>query len=134
MPILPDGNTARAALLAVAADMPATRKLTGFLSHKANQGCNRCYFQAEREPGRPGATGCMSYYTKGTCRNRSKEEVFQQAQEYKAATTKDIIIRGVASTYSKEAFPVFCIQAQQPTHCTLAANHNKYVQVYLHTV
>ena len=31
MPILPDGNTARAALLAVAADMPATRKLTGFL-------------------------------------------------------------------------------------------------------
>jgi len=40
MPILPDGNTARVALLAVAADMPATRKLTGFLSHKANQGCN----------------------------------------------------------------------------------------------
>ena len=30
----------------------------------------------------------MSYYTKGTCRNRSKEEVLQQAQEYKAATTK----------------------------------------------
>jgi len=88
MPILPDGNTARAALLAVAADMPATRKLTGFLSHKANQGCNRCYFQAEREPGRPGAMGCMSYYSKGTCCNRSKEEVFQQAQEYKAATTK----------------------------------------------
>ena len=88
MPILPDGNIARAALLGVAADMPATRKLTGFLCHKANLGCNRCYFQAEREPGRPGATGRMSYYTQRTCRNRSKEDPFQQAQEFKAAATK----------------------------------------------
>ena len=88
MPILPDGNIARAALLGVAADMPATRKLTGFLCHKANLGCNRCYFQAEREPGHPGATGRMSYYTQLTCCTRSKEEAFQQAQESKAAATK----------------------------------------------
>ena len=32
-----------AALLAVACDIPAGRKVCGFLSHKANFGCSRCY-------------------------------------------------------------------------------------------
>lgn len=34
MPIIPNENIARAALLGVVADMPATRKLTGYLCHK----------------------------------------------------------------------------------------------------
>ena len=33
----------RAALLAVACDLPAGRKVCGFLSHSANLGCSRCY-------------------------------------------------------------------------------------------
>ena len=33
----------RAALLAVACDLPAGRKVCGFLSHSANFGCSRCY-------------------------------------------------------------------------------------------
>ena len=33
----------RAALLLVACDMPASRKVCGFLSHSANLGCHRCY-------------------------------------------------------------------------------------------
>ena len=42
---LPGSNdkVVKAALLAVACDMPASRKVCGFLSHSANLGCNRCY-------------------------------------------------------------------------------------------
>ena len=38
--------TMRAALLAVTADLPALRKITQFLGHKADLGCSRCKFQA----------------------------------------------------------------------------------------
>lgn len=42
---LPDNNTVsvRCALLCVACDLPAGRKVCGFLSHTANFGCSRCY-------------------------------------------------------------------------------------------
>ena len=42
---LPDSTekTVRVALLAVACDMPASRKVCGFLSLSANLGCPRCY-------------------------------------------------------------------------------------------
>ena len=42
---LPDSSEkiVRVALLAVACDMPASRKVCGFLSHSANLGCPRCY-------------------------------------------------------------------------------------------
>ena len=42
---LPDGTVhlVRGALLTVACDMPASRKVCGFLSHSANLGCPRCY-------------------------------------------------------------------------------------------
>ena len=33
----------RTALLCVACDLPASRKLGGFLGHSANLGCSRCY-------------------------------------------------------------------------------------------
>ena len=33
----------RCALICVACDLPAVRKVCGFLSHSANLGCNRCY-------------------------------------------------------------------------------------------
>ena len=41
----PDGSmhVVRASLLTVACDMPASRKVCGFLSHSANLGCPRCY-------------------------------------------------------------------------------------------
>ena len=38
-----DNKIIRAALLAVACDMPASRKVCGFLCHSANLGCNRYY-------------------------------------------------------------------------------------------
>ena len=36
-------RTIRAALLSVACDLPASKKVCGFLSHSANLGCSRCY-------------------------------------------------------------------------------------------
>ena len=46
----------RAALLSVASDLPAIRKITQFLGHKADLGCTRCKFRAEREAGTVGAS------------------------------------------------------------------------------
>ncbi len=57
----------RAALLAVAADLPAIRKVTQFLGHKADLGCTRCKFRAKREPHTAGASGKMSYFTPSRC-------------------------------------------------------------------
>ena len=36
-------NTSRCALLAVACDLPAARKVCGFLSYSANLGCSGCF-------------------------------------------------------------------------------------------
>ncbi len=69
--------TMRAALMAVTADLPALRKLTQFLGHKANFGCSRCKFQAEREPGTVGASGRMSYFTSSSSPGREHGEVVE---------------------------------------------------------
>lgn len=53
----------KAALFAVAADLSAIRKISQFLGHKADFGCSRCKFKAEREPHTIGASGKMSYFT-----------------------------------------------------------------------
>lgn len=39
----PEPVTIRAALLCCASDIPAARKLCGFLGHQANRGCSHCY-------------------------------------------------------------------------------------------
>ena len=56
-----NGNMMRAALIAVSCDLPAARKVSQFLGHKANKGCSRCEFEAQRENGN--VTGRMSYFT-----------------------------------------------------------------------
>ena len=88
LPLLKDGSMVRAALLGVAADMPAARKVSQFLGHKADLGCNKCYFRAEREPGTTGASGRMSYYTSTPSTRRSMVEVKSQAKKYKDAKSK----------------------------------------------
>ena len=80
--------TLRAAVVTVSADLPALRKITQFLGHKADFGCSRCKFQAEREPGTRGASGKMSYYTPRHSTERSHHEVLQQAREYQDAVCK----------------------------------------------
>lgn len=83
-----ESPSVRAALLAVTADLPAMRKVTQFLGHKADLGCSRCKFRAEREPGTIGASGRMCYFTPHSSAGRSHEEVVQQAQEFKDASTR----------------------------------------------
>ena len=87
MPLIP-GRTVRAALLAVSTDLPALRKITQYLGHKADLGCHLCKFRATREPHTRGASGKMSYYSPTRCEPRRDKEVRQQADEYRAATTK----------------------------------------------
>lgn len=77
-----------AALMAVTADLPAMRKITQFLGHKADLGCLRCKFRAEREQGTVGASGRMSYFTPSSSAGRNHEEILQQVEEYRAATTR----------------------------------------------
>ena len=74
--------------MAVTTDLPALRKVTQFLGHKADLGCSRCKFSAEREKGARGARGRMSYYTSSRCTDRTHDEVVLQAQEYREAETK----------------------------------------------
>lgn len=74
--------------MAVTADLPALRKITQFLGHKADLGCTYCKFRAEREPNTTGASGKMSYFTPANAAGRSHEEVVQQAAEYKNTPTK----------------------------------------------
>ena len=76
----------RGILLCVSCDLPALRKVTQFLGHKANLGCNICEFSAEREGGR--GFGRMSYHTKDFNFNyRNRETVCEQGEEYKSAHT-----------------------------------------------
>lgn len=48
-------RTIRCALLCVACDLPAGRKVCGFLSHSAAKGCSKCRKKF------PGTVGCMCY-------------------------------------------------------------------------
>lgn len=69
-------------------DLPALRKITQFLGHKADLGCSRCKFSAEREPGTTGACGKMSYYTSCNSVTRTHRETIDQATEHRLATLK----------------------------------------------
>ena len=85
VPLHPSGKVIRAALLGVSCDMPALRKVSQFLGHKADLGCSRCTFKAEREPSTRGASGKMSYFTCSEAPSRTMEEVRIQAEEYQSA-------------------------------------------------
>ena len=48
LPGTDDKSTFKCALLGVACDLPAARKVCGFLSHSANLGCSRCFEKFSR--------------------------------------------------------------------------------------
>ena len=64
--------------------MPAMKKVTQFLGHKADYGCSRCLFQAEREESSRGASGNMSYQTS----NGFSKKQIAQCIEYQQAKSK----------------------------------------------
>ena len=75
------GIVIKGALIAVSCDIPAARKVCQFLGHKANKGCSRCEFEAEREnPHDPSSR--MSYYTTEEAVPRDISTVQQQADEF----------------------------------------------------
>ena len=50
------GKIFKEALIGVTSDMPALRKIYQFLGHKADLGCLRCMFMAERDTTMKGAS------------------------------------------------------------------------------
>ena len=77
----------KGALITVSCDIPAARKVCQFLGHKANKGCSRCKFEAQRENPHI-ATSRMSYYTTEEAVPRLKSTVRQQAEEFLKARNK----------------------------------------------
>ena len=71
----------------LSADIPALRKVAQYLGNKADLGCSRCVFQAEREPGKKGASGKMSYVTSTAAIGRTTAQVTEQAKEYQHAAS-----------------------------------------------
>ena len=95
LPLHPDGRDIKAALLGVSADMPAMKKVTLFLGHKADYGCSRCLFQAEREESSRGASGNMSYLTSSMAPPRNRQQVLAHQQAKSKSEALDIKKNGV---------------------------------------
>ena len=78
----------RSLLLPVLADIPASRKVSQYKSHKADLPCDKCRFQAVREKGTRGASGKMSFYTSQNLPNRTDSEIRKAMHMYQKATNK----------------------------------------------
>lgn len=82
----PDGvKTIRAALLCTAADIPATRKLCGFVGHGALKGCSRCLksFPTTEFGAKPDYSG----FQRNTWPMRHLSDHREQGMNWKHATT-----------------------------------------------
>ena len=78
----------RSLLLPVLADIPASRKVSPYKSHKADLPCDKCWFQAVREKGTRRASGRMSFYTSQNLPNRTDSEIQKAMHMYQKATNK----------------------------------------------
>ena len=81
------GTVIKGALVVVSCDIPAARKVCQFLGHKANKGCSRCEFEAQREY-QHDVTSRMSYFTTEDMVPRLNSTVRQQADEFLKARNK----------------------------------------------
>ena len=61
--------------------------MSQFLGHKADLGCSRCTFKAEREHDKTGASGKRSYLTPKMAPIRMKDYVLVQAKQYQKASS-----------------------------------------------
>ena len=78
----------RAVLLPVLGDIPASRKVSQFLSFKANKPCDKCHVTAKREPGSVCASGRMSFVTKSMAQSRNDTEVTNAMDKYKKCSSR----------------------------------------------
>ncbi|XP_023933297.1 uncharacterized protein LOC106175327 [Lingula anatina] len=81
----PTGTTVRAALLCAAADIPAARKLCGFLSHSATFGCSKCL---KKFPGSVKDGKDYSGFDKENWQARSKYQHSQAIRRLRKCKTK----------------------------------------------
>ena len=77
-----------AVLLPVLGDIPASRKVSQFLSFKANKPCDKCHMTAKREPGSVCASGRMSFVTKSMAQSRNDTEVTNAMDKYKKCSSR----------------------------------------------
>jgi len=77
-----------AVLLPVLGDIPVSRKVSQFLSFKANKPCNKCHMTATREPGSVGASGRMYFVTKSMPQRRNYREVRNAMDKYKKCSSR----------------------------------------------
>ncbi|XP_068708243.1 uncharacterized protein [Montipora foliosa] len=78
----------RAVLSPVLGDIPASRKISEFLSYKANRPCDKCHMIAKREPGTVGASGRMSFFTTSIPETRKDWEVREAMKRYQKASSR----------------------------------------------
>lgn len=78
-------STVKAALLCVACDIPAARKVAGFLSHNANRGCSKCLKVF------PGGFGNKDYsgFNRSQWVDRTDDDHQQKCDELKACKTQE---------------------------------------------
>ena len=78
------GNTIHAALIAIGCDLPADRKIAGFLSYNANKGCSRCYCEFSHGFGNNDYSG----FNQSLWLPRSNEQHRDNVAELQAIRTK----------------------------------------------
>ena len=80
----------RSILLPILADLPSSRKMSQYKSHKADLPCDKCCFRAVREKGKIGASGKMSFYSDSnkSFPPRTDKEVRKAMNTYRKATNK----------------------------------------------
>ena len=100
----PQEAITRAVLLPVLGDIPASRKISQFLSYKANRPCDKCHMIAKREPGTVGASGRMSFFTTSMPETRKDREVREAMKRYQRASSRhasDAIAKASGVRYSE---------------------------------
>lgn len=95
LPIAPLPIWVRAALLCVAADIPATRKACGFTSHNSSRGCSKCLKHFDRQQTDYGGYDLKTWELRTNKHHRENGEHYQltATKAAKEAVAKDTGIR-----------------------------------------
>lgn len=85
LPTAPLPIRVRAALLCVAADIPASRKVCGFTGHNSSRGCSKCLRHFDIVVGQPTDYGG---YDRKTWELRTNKHHRESGESYRSAATK----------------------------------------------
>ena len=122
----------RGALLCCGSDIPASRKLCGFVGHRATKGCSKCLvsFPTERFGDKPD----YSNYFRESWKARDKDNHNKSAMEYvecKTQSEQREIERSVGVRYTALLeLPYF----DSPRMCTIDPMHNLLLGTAKHVI